>query len=1359
MALKRVNITVEVHCILVHKSPVGTIFEKTLFSEKKRLTDAVTSSTEHCKSPNPLHSIIFTILSYSPPLVQDGYRRELPFTFSFGARALPPSLLLPDSVSHPAIVPPSSDVVAKDPIDGGLCPGVHWKVVAYVTPFIALAPAPAPSLFLSPMTSGLVSMGRSGNSSAMTAAIALANKKPLVKTSVNLNVGYSYRNAKNAASGQATSSYPAGQSLLTSSLQAGDQDLLELTSSSPFPMKALSSETFAFPSSRKSPQSAKQSSTSNPSSNSSIESTRHTLSPLSQEIGVAATAPPVNIYESSEDSGSNAESTLAPSPVPAPCHTIASSIYSQSTKRTATEVTTPTGPGTVKIVSTTPHEEDSMITVKLNIHRDAVASERSKESQPILSSSSSSLFGKRPLSIHGESRSSLTASIREVLADQQNSSTGTTLDIVVHQLVKFQKPGNKITTLRKCVVGGIKGLKLKPTVGSAVAPSNSSIYASSITSNLPDDESAWMSLDVVVPMIGRIADSNEKASTASPAIPSTDAFASNSALSMRSVRSIGSNSSTSTVRASKVPPGRKSSVMDFIMSPFSSPSSAPVTRIRDTDAEIEAANPSEEADDDFEDNASMSRSRQFSSTSSVASSTSTARPMVANTTGHFDLLSRQGVQVGDLVTHCLQLAPSTPEVVSFVNHVAVVVSYVANVRVRRQRRKGGLVEVEEEVYGDDISSIQVEDVEEALEPEPEVSGSIGPSWWKGWTKKTISSTKLTASPAEDQKKVVKLPSSPLGLFGKKKKIEEVVKIPFFIGSPELPGMVQQDPTPVPSLRATPSLVRIRSTLSLANKKSSLSISNFSTSPSRLPKSASSLSAALMHGNARPIPIATTYVDKYSGSLSATPPLPASFMAGRSSSPSIPHLHPIPSSSALLSTSVNSTSAISLLSASPSRFACAPTTMTQPDVLAPLLTATLDDISLAVKNLQSLMPSDRVSSGMAEEPEPDIWSIQHVGLHVTTLFDLVETFDAFISKTFVQTWGGSNSVTSPTSGVTASIPVEATYQQQQPQRKGSFLFQSSSSSASLSAAFSPFQTRANSSQSLVGSIGKSTFGIFSSSPADAALSMMMMAQRGYGAITGDLGHHSNLLLPPAPSHVQTPGQQGVPWPRYLEPFNHVALEMEILMGVTGLDRCLSWADEKDDEEVEVDVGKDVGAGSNAESNRDSVSTLGGPSKVDGTTLAASEAAAAAKQAAELTANLPPLNSAELISRAISYLEGVRGVILAWTSSRGAPRFNSSNDATSPSPSTIAWNNALDRLVLKRNTFAVTLSDILAGLELKHPELFAEDEDDLDGEDESEFLEMVGGGKGVKEGAGGLPGFKGHGVEGFDMVNAQAGFVRS
>ncbi|KAI8847567.1 hypothetical protein BC829DRAFT_239121 [Chytridium lagenaria] len=165
-ALRKSIIYVEAQCILVHKSPMGTIFEKTLYAESKRLTDAETTMTSE--------------------LEKNTFRRELPFSFSFGSRALPPSFLLPNLSSSPAIVPPSTDSVPRDPIDGGLSPGIHWRLIAFIIANPAVnSTTETISGLTDPLNGGLRSLG-----SLPALPPGIVTRRPLIKTSLNLIVGY-----------------------------------------------------------------------------------------------------------------------------------------------------------------------------------------------------------------------------------------------------------------------------------------------------------------------------------------------------------------------------------------------------------------------------------------------------------------------------------------------------------------------------------------------------------------------------------------------------------------------------------------------------------------------------------------------------------------------------------------------------------------------------------------------------------------------------------------------------------------------------------------------------------------------------------------------------------------------------------------------------------------------------------------------------------------------------------------------------------------------------------------------------------------------------------------------------------------
>ncbi|KAJ3144290.1 hypothetical protein HK101_002745, partial [Irineochytrium annulatum] len=161
-ALRRVCVFAELQCVLVYKTPLGTTFERTLFTDCKRLADAPGADATY-----------------------DGkHRRQLPFAFNFSNRALPPTFSLWEDPSTPATLPvsdkgedtlsssasvaPSIAPSTTTPLnrlrtpstpDGGLAPGIHWRLVAYATP-------PTPSL--------------------------LARRRPLARASLSILVGYAH---------------------------------------------------------------------------------------------------------------------------------------------------------------------------------------------------------------------------------------------------------------------------------------------------------------------------------------------------------------------------------------------------------------------------------------------------------------------------------------------------------------------------------------------------------------------------------------------------------------------------------------------------------------------------------------------------------------------------------------------------------------------------------------------------------------------------------------------------------------------------------------------------------------------------------------------------------------------------------------------------------------------------------------------------------------------------------------------------------------------------------------------------------------------------------------------------------------
>ncbi|KAJ3208649.1 hypothetical protein HDU67_006618 [Dinochytrium kinnereticum] len=962
-ALKRAMVHVEVQCILVHKSPIGTIFEKTLYAESKLLKDAASSMT--------------------PEIFGNCYRRELPFNFNFGSRALPPSFLLPDNSSSPAIVPPSSDVVARDPYDGGLTPGVHWRLIAYITanPSHANEDSIPLSPLSNPLNGGLRSLARPS-----IAVIGGVVRRPLIKTSLNLIVGYGYNSVEAGDDSSGPLEGNSGSSSSSSSLftaASSTSPSLRSTISVSYPAKSLSSELTLFPS----------------------------------------TPPPQRLTRPRSISFTKAE-------VPSP------------QQRT----------GTIRIVSVTPHEGDSTVSIILNFHRD-------------------------------------------ILNDLKDDTRifQTTLDIQLHQIVKLRRPGNRSTLLRRCVVGGIKGLDLA---------------AAAVASGAVEVEE-WVLVEVDVPMRGGIVDmsgweggrkrQSSRGAIVSSAGPSRWWPA--KMLALRRTASQGSwvsgsmsvceepnevegveeaewvtetsggevdetrpksvASSTSTVRPSRV--------QAYTTSSSSSPPGTPTASLRHSLSTLP-----------------RSIKTAFRRRSLTSSTASTVRASVLGRRKSVPALA-----VGDMVSTWMQLVPSTPEVVSFGNHVAVETSYGAVVKILR-----GVVE-------------------------EEVGRRSGEGWkrFKG---------------------------------GKGKRVEETIKCGFVVGSPEVPVIAEPTadaPQPTPT-----QLSQVRSTLSLATLNKS--------SPGIFRSNSAIFTPSEISGAVQPSSTST-----YTALPSPT------------------------------------------------------TTLTQPDFLAPLLSSTLDDIALTVKNIRLLEPAP--PSG---ESEIDDWAMHRVAQHASVLMDLVDTFDIFLARTFVETWGGAG-----------------------------------------------------------GLAGRGMSG-------DEGLTKGSVRRGSYSTSFVEGGQEGAV-----PSNA-------VPWPRYLEPFNHIALEMELLLGVPELE-ALFAASRASRSGCSSDDGSTTLASDSSSPRETAKSAAVDPLRASVSTLH------------DTTASQPQITPS-LITKSLEYLDAVRSLILAWTASRGVPktlpvsRTLSSGTIRnlSSSASGHQWFAALDAVAEKRNGFVEVLGKVLGAVGVFEEGEEEEEEDD-------------------------------------------------
>ncbi|KAJ3118686.1 hypothetical protein HDU96_010016 [Phlyctochytrium bullatum] len=1052
--LATLPVHVEVQCILVHKSPLGTLFEKTLFAQTLRLVSpSLHGQTDQLTSPALATS-----------------RKSYPFAFDFSHRALPPSLLLPTIAARPAVLPATPDAVPRDPVDGGLCPGVHWRIVA------SLGSPPTNTTVPRPLTSGgLHAIGGldaasfaawrptipnpsttpAPTTAATSAALAVLGARTLIKTTLPLLVGYAH------------------PSTAAPWLRPG------ATASPARPIPAL---------------------------------------------GAAPRAPP----------------------------------------------------GSIAVVSATPHAAPSRIAIVLRCHRDAVSA--------------------------------------------------ATLDVALRQSIRLRRPGGRGSVLRRCVVAGVTGVELGRAVCGDAADG--------------DDGDEWVRIEIAVPVAGgRVVDvadlvesagddDNEPASSLHPASP--------------------------------VPSAGTESTGDMATTVFSDDddSAVPVAPAPASLFGVASGRASVSSGRSSATFASLSRRRRPPTRAASVMSTATSSSVIAR-------LFRRGDAGAETTTGLpgveggMQLAPSTPAVVSFDGRVAVEVAYVAVVRVRRRVGDGAAGERRGAGWR-------------------RLGGRKGPS-----IRPTASDT-TEASRDEDRHRLTNVPSSlSLAALGAVPRIEPPVDVRS-ASTETTPTEVDRTPvlasdeTSTPSLAPPPAQSRPSNPLMLGNPTPSTPGALFRTrsavlngagahpngSPTRPSPLRTAASFVSLRGKAGPV----------IGRIAMPPPFgidPATAAAAAADGPDSPST----------------------------------TTLTQPDVLAPLLATTLDDLAMTARHVAALRPIATAAAtakptaaakppadlarflGTADDDDEDE-RMRAAATHAAVLLDLVDTFDRFLDRSFVETWAGA---------AAGGLPRRSLH--------------------------SPRTEKS----------GADYFGF---KPHAAATRRMSYCESGGAG-----------------------GGGGVPWPKYLEPFNHVALELEMLLGVEGVEGMFGegW--------------KLVRSG--GEAVRESVATLTEEPEEMGDVEG--EGGAVQPKAGDGGAGEP--GCVALLTRVLEYLDAVRGLILAWTSSRGMSRVGGAVayplvggvSASAPRravvgalPAVVAWTASVARLESRRDAVVEILQVLMAGCGFGHDE-DGDEEDEVRGvrevevEDEDEGgLEVVRKGVARSRGVeGDVFGEKVLGMEGYGGVGEGLG----